>query len=509
MSEHEPAYRTACLRLPDFPLQWLQQRRPHWRGKPVAWLEQLKPDSPLRYLSPEAKALGLSPGLRYATALGLVPDLLAGTSEREELAIADKAIVKELHRFTPSLRRGSGHLANGLYLLDASGLSSAFGGMERWAQRLTQSLARLGWQARLSVGFTPFACEMATYVLDERRPYRLFGSRQQEQEQTLQLPLSTFGLSPEQVRRLQRFGVRTLEQFLSFEAEEVRRRFGTDLVEFYDKAADALFAEFEPLPESEPLWAQFGLPEPIVDLQAILEIARHLLDDLLPRLIRREEGVSQFLLWLVTEEGEKIEHRLLPSYPTVDAVWLGQLLRLRLEGYFQRHPLRWGRRIERVVIALVGEPDPERQGELFTDWTGADEEAWLPRDRDAALWALSRLRAEYGEGCLRRAHLKDHAMPGRDFAFLEEKESPDWFRGGPPSGESRQDLRVRRHLTTPLPVSPQDRWQDKEGPYLLQGGWWEKTPFSRQYFFAREGVQTGWLYWDERTDFWFAQGWLQ
>jgi hypothetical protein len=503
------------LRLPSFPLQWLCQRRPAWKGRKVAWLEQLKPDSPLRYLSSQAQSEGLHPGMRYATALGLVPDLLAGSSQPEDLARADRAIVKALRRFTPGIRRGSGHLANGLYLLDAQGLDMAFRGMANWGKTLLRSLREAGWDAVLAVGYTPFACEMATYHLSPERPLRMFANREQEQAQTMRTPLASFGLSPDQVRRLQRFGILLLEDFLALDADEVRRRFGADLVEFYGKAAEALFAEFAPLPEEEPLWAQFGLPEPICELPEVLRIARHLLDQLLPRLIKREEGVSQLMLWLVTEDGEKIEHRLLPSYPSVDARWLEQLLRLRLERFFREHPLRWGHRIERLVMALRGEPDAEKQGELFTHWAQAEgEEALLPRDRDAALWALSRVRAEYGEGCLRRARLVDHPLPGRDYVWASERESRDWLqaRDGAssigPSAFPAMDLRVRRNLSQPLPMSSQDRWQDKEGPYLCDGGWWESSPFARQYFFARQGSQTGWLYWDETYRCWYAQGWL-
>lgn len=477
----------------------------------MAWLEQLKPDSPLRYLSPQAEAMGLYPGLRYATALGLVPDLLAGTCDQAALALAERAIVKELRRFTPSIRRGSGHLANGLYLLDARGLGLAFNGMDNWARSLVRGLRERGWDAVVAVGYTPFACEMATYGLTSQQSVRLFADHQEEERQTLRLPLSTFGLSPVQVRRLQRFGVTVLEDFLALAADEVRRRFGPDLVEFYEKASEALFAEFSPLPEEEPLWAQHGLPEPVADLGAILEIARRLLGQLLPRLAAREEGVSHLLLRLVTESGEKIEQRLSPSYPTVDADWLGQLLRLRLERYFQNHPLGWGHRVERVFVVLLGEPDPEKQGELFLDWRHV-EESLPPRDIDAALWALSRMRAEYGEGSVCLAHLRDHAVPGRDHVFKTEKESRSWFASAstssPAAGPS-YDLRVRRHLSVPFRLSFRDRWDDKEGPFLIQGGWWEPEPVARRYYFARQGRQTGWLYWDEICGCWFVQGWLQ
>lgn len=511
MSESQE-YRTACLRLPALPLQWLYHRRPEWRGRKVAWLEQLKPDSPLRYLSPEAEALGLSPGMRYATALGLVPDLLADSCDQEALLLADKAIVKELRRFTPGIRRGSGHLANGLYSLDARGLSLAFHGMDNWARQLVKSFQSLGWTAVLAVGYTPFACEMATYQLGSEQPVRMFGSRQEEQRQTLRLPLAQFGLSPDQVRRLHRLGVQLLEDLLVFEADEVRRRFGSDLMEFYEKASEALFTEFSPLPEEEPLWAGLGFPQPIADQAAVLEASRRLLHGLLPSLLGKEEAVGLLILELYTEEGESIEQRLLPSYPTADARWLGQLLALRLERYFQQHPLRWGRRIERVVMTLVGEPDPEKQGELFTGWSHGADDARPPRDREAALWALSRVRAEYGESCLCRARLLDHLVPGRDYAWVADKEARTWF-GPPPSALSTSDWamdqRVRRHLSTPYPLPDQDRWKDKEGPYLLTGGWWEPQPFARQYYFVREGRQTGWLYWDEIQSGWYAQGWLQ
>lgn len=496
--------------MPSFPLQILYQSRPEWRGRKVAWLEQLKPDSPLRYLSVEAEGLGLSLGMRYATALGLVPDLLAGSCDEQALAGADRAIVKELRRFTPTIRRGSAHLANGLYVLDARGLSMAFGGMESWGRQLLEHLGRLGWEASLAVGFTPFACEMTTYRLSAQSPSLYIHScREEEQRQTLRMPLSAFGLSPDQVRRLQRFGVLVLKDFLLFEPEEVRRRFGTDLVEFYEKASEALFSEFAPLPEAEPLWAQYGLPEPVGELSAILAIAGELLQGLLPRLVRREEAVSQLRLWLITEEGEPLQQRLFPSYPTVDASWLRQLLGLRLESYFRRYPLRWGKRIERMVMLLVGEPDPEKQGELFQGWGSGQEEALIPRDRDAALWALSRVRAEYGENSLCLASLRDHVLPGRDFVWSPERERKEWLSPPSRAAETSMDLRVRRHLSTPVALSRDDRWKDKEGPYLVQGGWWETLPFARQYYFARQQAQTGWLYWDELQSCWFAQGWLQ
>ena len=132
------------------------------------------------------------------------------------------------------------------------------------------------------------------------------------------------------------------------------------------------------------------------------------------------------------------------------------------------------------------------------------------------------MRAEYGENCLREARLLDHHLPGRNYVWSPQRESKAWFFDKSLSAKKMElseesdvegspkveDLRIRRHLSAPLPISNRDRWEQKEGPYQLDGGWWGEA-YNRQYFFAREGSQTGWLYWDEDCECWFAEGWLQ
>lgn len=505
--------RIACLRLPKFPLQWLYRKRPEWRGSKVVWLEKLKPDAPLRYLSSEATREGLKPGMRYATALGLLPELLAGTCEEQELEEADTEVVELLHRFTPRLRRGREQRTSGLYLLETQGLGLAFGGMRSWADKLLESLKVRGWNAVIALGYTTLACELATHDLGPKSRVFLFSSRAQEQSQTMRQPLSLLGFPPEPLNRLRRFGIQTLEQFLALDEQELLHRFGRELAALYRDTADSFFRDTPTLTENKVCTAEGGFPEPVYDLASLLAMSRRLLSQALPRLARQEEAVSQMHWSFETEEGETIKQQLCPTFPTLHIEDLLHLLRLRLERHFQDHRLKPGQRIERVSLSLLGEPDPEKQGQLFSGW-GFEEEEAAPRDHQAALWALSRVRAEYGEDCLRCACLQDHMVPGRDFVFRVAKESAwDPYKDGAESGERQWAaslaLRVRRCLGSPLPLATNDRWNRKEGPYLLQGGWWESKPFSRRYFFARVGAQTGWLYADELQGGWFAQGWLQ
>jgi protein ImuB len=510
-------YQTACLRLPQFPLQLLLHQKPEWRGERVVWLEELKADARVRYLSPQAAAAGVQVGARYATVLGLVPDLLAGTCGIQELSWADRQVVEHLRKFSPQIRRRSQHLEQGLYLLDASGLGKAFKGYKRWAAELVHSLRQLGWESRLAVGFTPFATEMATYHLGAQRPIRLFQNRRQEEKNTLQTTLAAFSLSPEQISRLRKFNICSLGDFLLLEPEEVKRRFGGDLLEFYQKASEAIFAAFPPLPEPEPTIAQFGFGHPVADLTVLLASIRKLLQQLLPLLLAREEAVAALRVEFVTEDGGDRQQVLRPTYPTADLNWLMSLVKLRLENHFRKFPLKWGCRVERLVVEVTGEADPEKQGDLFTDWAletdGAGVEMLAPRDKEAGLWALSQVRAEFGEGTLVRARLLDHHLPDLDHMWVMEKESLEWLSvwrksGKPEVPAPEQDKRVRRIIYQSVGLSRRQDWSAQYGPYSVSGGWWGES-FVREYSFCQKEEQTAWLYEDAHNGRLRVQGWLQ
>ena len=60
-------YLTACLRLPQFPLQLLLHQKPEWRGKRVVWLPNLKADARVRYLTPQALEAAAERALDHQT----------------------------------------------------------------------------------------------------------------------------------------------------------------------------------------------------------------------------------------------------------------------------------------------------------------------------------------------------------------------------------------------------------------------------------------------------------
>ncbi len=525
-------YRKACLRLPRFPLQLLLRQRPDWRDKKAVWLERLHPDAPVRYASAQARQLGLNEGVRYATALGLIPDLLAGSHTPEELRREERSLLALLRRFTPALFRPNLASGPGTYLLDATGLGRAFGGMEQWARQLLKALAEQGWQPLLALGFSPFATEMATYTLSFEHPLRMFEDRLQEERAVCDLPLQLFGLSPGVLERLHRFGIRSLEDLLALDFDELSQRFEDSVLQLYQRASEAILSQLEPILEQHPVAAQTGFPHPVEDLQVLLAVIEGLLLRLLPRVAAREEGVSQMVVALHTEEPAQHERRggessgaipgkrrvecIRPSFPTLDSRWLMQLIKARLESHLGRQPLAWGRRVERVILALGTEGDTEEQLELFSGWAleralSADPgqgsaTLWRPRDKQALLRSLAWVRAEFGDSVLVRAQLKDSHLPGRDVGWQAFSEK---VLGQPPR-PSEQDcaVRVRRRLSRPVRWPRVSEEVQEWGPYRLDGGWWDRS-YCREYSYRPYGRQLAWLYREPGAPQAYIEGWLQ
>ena len=70
--------RLACISLPAFPLQLLLQRETAWRERPVAVVEEDKPQARLLWVNERARQFAVLPGMRYAAGLSLASELCAG-----------------------------------------------------------------------------------------------------------------------------------------------------------------------------------------------------------------------------------------------------------------------------------------------------------------------------------------------------------------------------------------------------------------------------------------------
>jgi protein ImuB len=216
-------------------------------------------------------------------------------------------------------------------------------------------------------------------------------------------------------------------------------------------------------------------------------------------------------------------HVIRPAAPTLDAVQLLGLVRLRLEAETLASGV--------VSIELCVEPTPARQQQtsLFA--------APPKRDRAAAARALARLRAAFGDSVAVRARLAEGHLPEARFRWepierLTEAVTPTPAPSptsssapssspapSPPPAPTRR--LVRRLFTKPLPLPPRppqepDGWLLRgldhgpvarfTGPYVISGAWW-RTEIQRDYYVAemRDGDLL-WIYYDRRRRQWFLHG---
>jgi protein ImuB len=264
-----------------------------------------------------------------------------------------------------------------------------------------------------------------------------------------------------------------------------------------------------PEPAADPVRASVVLEHPESDGGRLLFLVKRLLDPLLARTAARRESVAGIELHLRLERGGDRTDVLRPAAPTLDPVQILDLVRLRLES------VRLASGATDVVLTVHATPATAEQLALFAEKP--------KRDLAAADRALARLRAEFGEGSVVRARLRDAHLPEASFAWepMERTQLPRV------RAVARLPL-VRRFLAHPLPLPPRPRhdpghelggWMLRglehgnvvriDGPYVVAGGWWAGAGAGvrREVHFAETSRgRIFWVFHDVRRRRWFLQG---
>ena len=477
--------RIACVDLPAWPLQLLLRRHPDWRHGPAAVVAEDSPQAPLLWVNNAARRRGILPGLRYAAALSLAHDLSAGTVAAGDITRAGKRLHRHLLRYSPRVEAATHD--PGVFWLDARGLERLFGSLSSWAERLHRSLVRTGLVASVAVGCTRFG----SYGLARtHRGVTMAGSARDELTVLRRVSLARLQLDPCLRDHLARLGVRTVGGLCDLPEAGVGARFGSEAAELHRLARGTAFAPLQPTRPVEPVRAENVIDEPESDAWRLLFLVKRLLHPLLERLADRLRAATELRLelWLADRAGTRLREILQPATPSLDAVLLLELVRLRLE----RLELAAG--VERVVITLIDTSASAATLDLFAHQRR--------RDPDAALRALARIRAELGDQAVVRAAVAPAHLPEARARWLPltavPAASPSALDGPPPL--------VRRLLVRPRPT-PTPRPEFVCGdPDLVSGGWWHGE-VRRAYYFVRTGTgELRWVFHDERRGRWRLQG---
>ncbi|MEZ4387730.1 MAG: DNA polymerase Y family protein [Candidatus Krumholzibacteriia bacterium] len=476
--------RLACVDLPAWPLQLLVRRHPEWHDLPAAVVAEDSPQAPLLWVNAAARRVGILPGLRYASALSLAHELRAGVVPPRVLERARRDLHRHLLQHSPRVE--AARHEPGVSWLDARGLERLYGSVATWAEGLHRSLTDAGWVAAVAVGFTRFG----SYGLARTHRGVLVVERRGDELAALrEVPLARLDLLPRLRDQLDRLGVRTVGQLCDLPEVGVGARFGPEAAELHRLARDAAYCPLQPTRPAAPEHAQEVFDEPEVDAWRLLFVIKRRLHPLLENLSQRLRAVSvlQLDLTLADRGSTCLREVLRPAAPTLDAVLLLELVRLRLE----QRALDAG--VERLDLTLGDVPATPQVLDLF--------HRQRQRDPAAAARALARVRAELGDQAVVRAELTRAQLPEGRVRWVVMREVP---AARPPADVGLPTL-VRRLVARPHEVpAPRPEFL-RGGPFRVSGGWWQGEVRRRYAFVQMGGGELRWVFLDERRGTWRVQ----
>ena len=495
--------RLACVDLPAFPLQLLMRRHPDWAGHPAAVVAEDKPQGLVLWVNEKARQFGVLPGLRYAAAFSLASGLRAGEISSAESKKAVTDLSHGLMRFTPEVEPSAQE--PGVFWLNGAGLERLYASPQQWAYAIHKDLRTQGFTVNLAVGFTRFG---AYAVAKAKEGITVFADPIEERRAAHAVPLNRLNIEPAFRDMLFKLGIKTIGGLLSLPPGGLRERFGKEAHRLYRMAADDLWTPLEPRAPDEPVLQKYILDDPEDDTTRLLFLIKQLLHPLLAALARRYQALVVLWLSLLVDRNGWLKEPLRPAAPTLDAVQILDLVRLRLES------LQLAAGVIEIELRAESCAATSEQLRLFIEGPS--------RDLDAANRALARLRAEFGDESVVCAKLTDGHLPEAKFTWepISRVKLPQNVLNSLNSLAAK--VLVRRIAAKPLRLaggpyhSHEDGWLilgpkhgsiDKlTGPYVFAGGWWNRE-IQREYYYAE--TRAGdllWLYYDRVRRRWFLQG---
>ncbi|MEP6876718.1 MAG: DNA polymerase Y family protein, partial [Burkholderiales bacterium] len=455
-----------------------------------------------------ARALGIKPGLKRATALAIAPQITLGLADAARDAQALRAVAHTALAFTPNvvIEPGPADAAPHTVLLEVQGSLRYFGGLPALRKRLHTALAPLGHRLHTVSAATPLGAALLARVHRELDCTDSDATRRA----LAATPVWLLGPGRAHWETLQGMGLRTIADLGTVPRAGLARRFGEQVLSEVDRAMGTKPDPREPLalaPSFDTrleLFARADTGEQLLHGAAVL----------LARLSAQHAFARRFTLLMHHEQRSRRDTtqpgittlEIALAEPSRDSVHLLVLLRERLLALQLPAPtLELGLHAE--DIARRAPPNIE----LFP--TPASEHEGLIR-------LIERLQARLGPAQVTRIAPVSEHRPERATVSRRADAQMRPVRAAPADLSKNLLMRPVWLMRQPEPLRERDMsplldgqaLRLLSGPERIETGWWDADLVERDYYIAQQpGGALVWVYHARRpvapqSPSWFLQG---
>ncbi len=464
---------------------WFIRRQPALSGAPLVLAS---PDHG-RMIVTAANALaqkeGIPIGMAIADARAIFPSLQVLDDKPELSTKLLNGIAEWCIRFTPAVAIDPP--PNGGLLLDISGCAHLWGGEKEYLTEIVKRLKHFGYDVHAAMADT---IGTAWAIARFGHEYPIIETAQQ-MKALLSLPPAALRIDGEIIERLEKLGLRQVNNFINMPRPALRRRFGPQLLKRLDQALGHEEEWIEPVQPIEPFQERLPCLEPIVTATGIEIALQQLLDTLCKRLQQEEKGLRSAIFKCYRVDGKMERIEIGTNHPSSNSKHLFKLFEIKIATI---EPALG------IELFILEAPKVE-------DLSPSQEKLWNSSDGldDISLSELlDRIAGKIGAANINRYVPDEHYWPERSLkpaASIHEKVQTTWKieRPRPLQLLSKPEL---IEVTAPIPDYPPMLFRYKgklhkvmkaDGPERIEQEWWLQQGQHRDYYCVED--EEGCRYW--------------
>jgi protein ImuB len=301
---------------------WQVIRRPELLEIPFVFAVSERGRKVITSMNSLAEIEGLSIGMNVADARAIYPELEVLETKKDHNVKLLNGLGSWCIRYAPSIAID---LPEGL-LLDISGCAHLWGGESAYLKEIVSRLKSKGYYARAAIADT-IGAAWAIARFGKEKP--IIGCGEVAQA-LLTLPPAALRLEPAIVERLNKLGLRHIQNFISMPTSALRRRFGEGLIRRIAQALGNEAEYMEPIVVPEPYQERLPCLEPIRTAIGIEIAIKKLLDLLCARLQQEGLGIRTLALKSYRIDGKIEQVSIGTNTATNDVRHLFKLFELKI-----------------------------------------------------------------------------------------------------------------------------------------------------------------------------------